>query len=315
MNFFKLLSKSIGIIVCTLACQAQEIRELSITSQGAQLFGTWVKCRNPKTLVILHPGSGPTDRDGNQEGLTTNLLLKFSNFFSTQGISSFRLDKRGIGKSDLGLESESQLTIDYYVRDLYRWIGWFRDSLGYSNIILLGHSEGALIALKCLHDYPKCAHLISISGAGRPADIILKEQLKTLPAKVQNALFPMIDTLLAGRDIKNVPPIFYALFRPSVQPYLRSWFSLNPVTLAQAIKSPVLIVQGTADIQVSKEDAQLLQSAFSNNRTVWLKNTNHVLTKSKTLNKTQQMTDYTDVSQKLPRKLKQELKRYVKLIF
>ena len=118
-----------------------------------------------------------------------------------------------------------------------------------------------------------------------------------------------------SRDIKNVPPIFYALFRPSVQPYLRSWFSLNPVTLAQAIKSPVLIVQGTADIQVSKEDAQLLQSAFINNRTVWLKNTNHVLTKSKTLNKTQQMTDYTDVSQKLPRKLKQELKRYIKLIF
>ena len=77
----------------------------------------------------------------------------------------------------------------------------------------------------------------------------------------------------------------------------------------------MLIVQGTADIQVSNEDAQLLQSAFINNRTVWLKNTNHVLTKSKTLNKTQQMTDYTDVSQKLPRKLKQELKRYIKLIF
>lgn len=311
MNYLYLIL----VLCCTAkSIKAQREREVNINSDGAELSGTLLLAKSKSHLVIIHPGSGPTDRNGNQEGLQSNCYLKIAEYLFKHGYSSLRIDKRGIGKSDLGLESEAQLLFSHYVNDLYRWAKWATDSAGFKTVILLGHSEGALIALKCMNEHPELNHFISVSGAGRPADEILKEQLQVLPQKVKNLVFPMIDTLKTGKRISNVPVLFYALFRPDVQPYLCSWFLQDPVQLAKTITKKVLILQGDYDIQVTVSDAQNLHSAFPQSELHIIHGMNHVLTQSKTTLKTQQMADYNNTNQKLHKGFTKALLRYLKSI-
>jgi len=69
---------------------------------------------------------------------------------------------------------------------------------------------------------------ISIAGAGEPADKIIRTQLSTQPKEVQDIANAIMDTLLMGKTVSTVNKAYYALFRPSVQPYLISWFKYNP---------------------------------------------------------------------------------------
>ena len=80
-----------------------------------------------------------------------------------------------------------------------------------------------------------------------------------------------------GKNVTNINPMFYSLFRPSVQPYLISWFKYDPQTEIKKLAIPILILQGTNDIQVSKEDANRLSKANNKSQLVLIKNMNHVL--------------------------------------
>jgi pimeloyl-ACP methyl ester carboxylesterase len=99
----------------------------------------------------------------------------------------------------------------------------------------------------------------------------------------------------AGRTVDSVPPALMAIFRPSVQPYLVSWFRHDPAKELATLAVPVLIVQGTTDIQVSQEDARLLAAADSRARLVTIDGMNHVL-KLVPADMTQQMKSYGDPS-------------------
>lgn len=293
---------------------AQNSHEVTIRVNQAELYGTLMRTKHASGLVIIHPGSGPTDRDGNQEGMQSNCYLKIAEYLYQLGYSSLRIDKRGVGKSDLGLESEAQLQFSQYVNDLHEWITWAKDSAGFKNIILLGHSEGALVALQCMNMHPELNYLISVSGAGRTADTILKEQLTILPEKVKKLVFPMIDSLKTGKRIANVPILFYALFRPDVQPYLISWFAIDPQREAQKCKAKVLIIQGDYDIQIGVNDAEKLHAAFTNAELHLVHKMNHVLTKSKTLDKKKQILEYSNVQLELHSGFKKALRKFLKSI-
>jgi hypothetical protein len=67
------------------------------------------------------------------------------------------------------------------------------------------------------------------------------------------------------------------LFRPSVQPYMISWFKYDPQKEIVKLKKPVLIVQGTTDIQVTVADANRLQAAKPDAKMVQIEGMNHVL--------------------------------------
>lgn len=99
------------------------------------------------TLYIFIAGSGPTDRNSNQLGMTNNAYIKACKSFAEIGIATFRYDKRGIGKSHFPTLNEETLTIDHYVEDVI-WIAqYFKYRCHEMNIGLIGHSEGGLIAL------------------------------------------------------------------------------------------------------------------------------------------------------------------------
>jgi len=70
--------------------------------------------------------------------------------------------------------------------------------------------------------------------------------------------------------------MLFSLFRPSVQPYMISWFKCDPQTEIAKLKKPALIVQGTTDIQVGVDDAKRLQTAKSDAKLVIIEGMNHI---------------------------------------
>ncbi len=234
---------------------------------------------NP-TIALIIGGSGPTDMNGNQPNMQNNSLKYLSDAFVKKNIATLRFDKRGIGKSSYPGFSEANLTIDQYAKDVTSIIEFLKQK-GYSKIYVIGHSEGSLIGLIALQEL-KTDGFISIAGAGNSADIILKKQLKPkLPPDFYNSVELIIDSLKNGNEVQNVSPQLNMLFRASVQPYLISWFKYNPAELIKNINCPTLIVQGTKDIQVDSEEAQLLVQANKNAEFIEIENMNHIL---KTIN-------------------------------
>ena len=91
----------------------------------------------------------------------------------------------------------------------------------------------------------------------------------------------------------DVPEQLAPLFRPSVQPYLISWLKYDPTKEISGLAGPILILQGSTDIQVSVVDAQLLARARPDAKLVVIDGMNHVL-KEATTASTSQHHAYTD---------------------
>ena len=124
----------------------------------------------------------------------------------------------------------------------------------------------------------KVCGLILLSGAGRPAGVVIREQLQArLPEPLKTQAFAVLTELEAGRTVADTPPALAALFRPSVQPYLISWLPLDPAMLLAAYDGPVFIGQGTTDIQVGVIDAQALAAADPDATLKLWDGVNHVL--------------------------------------
>jgi fermentation-respiration switch protein FrsA (DUF1100 family) len=102
-------------------------------------------------------------------------------------------------------------------------------------------------------------------------------------------------SLVEGKTVADAPAELAALFRPSVQPYIISWLKYDPATEVAKLAVPVLLVQGTHDLQVSGEDAKLLARAKPSARLLLVEGMNHVL-KETPADPRQQMASYSDPS-------------------
>jgi pimeloyl-ACP methyl ester carboxylesterase len=229
--------------------------------------------------VLMLSGSGPTDRNGNSPMLPgkNNSLLMLAEGLASNGIASLRYDKRGVGESAGAMVAESSLTLDTYVDDALAWCEQLRKDKRFSAVIVAGHSEGSLIGMlaakRCNAD-----GFISISGAGRSAADILRTQLAgKLPPDLAAQSDAIIKNLESGKTTENPPPQLDAIYRPSVQPYLISWFRYDPAKSIAALTVPVLIVQGTTDMQVTVDDAKRLAAANPKAKLVLIEGMNHVL--------------------------------------
>lgn len=248
---------------------------VTLQTKTGDLFGTLTSpekaSKIPVALIIA--GSGPTDRDGNNPMMKNNSLKMLAHELSKKGIASLRYDKRGIAESKAAGKSEIDLRFEDYVKDAKEWIQLLKQNSRFSEVIIIGHSEGSLIGMMAATLANK---FISVAGAGDAADQILKEQLRTQPKAVQDVSFPIIDSLKNGKTVNDVSPLFYSLFRPSVQPYIISWFKYDPQNEIKKLAIPVLVVQGTNDLQISIEDAQKLSSANPKAKLALIHNMNHI---------------------------------------
>ena len=228
-------------------------------------------------VVLIVAGSGPTDRNGNtpQLGIYTNSYKMIAIALRNAGIASLRYDKRLVGES-AAVTKEKDLKIEDYVEDANRMINQLHDDPRFSKVIVLGHSEGSLVGMLASINQP-IAGYISVAGAGRPAYAVLKEQMKSQPDFIALRFMVVLDSLAKGKVQNNVDASLYGLARPSVQPYLMSWMHYDPARAIKLIKVPVLIVQGTTDLQVTTLDADKLKKAKSEAVLEIIPEMNHIL--------------------------------------
>lgn len=281
MNRSTFLAAAGGALAMTAIPRAAFAAESDITLSTAtgSIFGTLrlPSSAPPYPLALIVAGSGPTDRDGNNGPIRANTYRLLAAALAKGGVASVRYDKRGIGASARAAQSESRLRFDTYIDDAVAWLQLLGSDKRFSRTTIAGHSEGALIATVAAARAPVHA-LVTLEGAGRPAPAVLREQLKP---KLPPALYAQADAALAqleqGHTVANPPAELAALLRPSVQPYLISWFKYDPAAEIAKVRVPVTIVQGTADIQVTMADAGALKRAAPAANLVVIDGMNHVL--------------------------------------
>ena len=254
---------------------------VELASSPAPLHGTLLTPEGQtRAAAVILPGSGPTDRDGNsaQFGIRAASYRLLAEGLAERGVATIRIDKRGIGESAAAGPAETDLRFNAYADDARAWAAEASAKTGRPCAWLIGHSEGALVALKAVASQDdKICGLVLLSGAGRPAGVVLREQLTALPEPLKTRAYDVLSELEAGRTVSDPPAELAALFRPSVQPYLISWLTLDPAQLAAAYDGPIFVGQGTTDIQVSLADAEAIKAAQPRATLVVWDGVNHVL--------------------------------------
>lgn len=231
--------------------------------------------QNKKTnLVILIAGSGPTDRDGNQKGLTNNSLKYLSEELAKNDIAVFSYDKRIISQMKTGTVNEATLTFDDFITDATSILSFFKNQKKYNKIIIAGHSEGSLIGMIAAND--KADAFISFAGAGRTIDAVLVEQIAKQAPFLKDEVQKNLDILKSGKTFELKNPMLASLFRESIQPYMISWIKYNPQIEITKLQIPVLIINGTKDLQVAVPEAELLKKAKPEAELVLIENMNHI---------------------------------------
>jgi len=253
---------------------------VSVPAGAGSLHGTLLvpDGAGPHPALLLLAGSGPVDRDGNLPGLVNNSLRLLAEGLAGCGIATLRTDKRGVGASHAAGPEEAALLLDTYVADVALWWRALQDDPAVARAGLLGHSEGALVASIVAQAAP-VDRVVLLAGAGVPAGPAILRQLADggTPPDLVDAARAIIARLLRGEAVADVPEALAGLFRPSIQPYLASWLLRDPAAETAALRCPVLVVQGTADLQMRVADARLLAAACPGAGLLLLPGMNHVL--------------------------------------
>lgn len=280
---------------------------ITLKTSTATLYGTLERpqSRSPVPVVLIIAGSGPTDRDGNSPLLkgANNSLKLLAEGLAAHGIASLRYDKRGIGETGKAMQlaaekaktmlREEDLSFETYIDDAVSWGKKLLSNPRFSTLTVIGHSEGSLIGMVAAQRMGARAY-VSIAGAGRPLQQIILEQVKSqLPPDLLKATEDIVEQLAAGKTVELVPPALNVLFRLSAQPYLISWLRYDPVKEIAKLHIPVLIVQGTTDIQASLQDAKALAGANPAATLLLVDGMNHVL-KTVPNEPDKQLSSYSD---------------------
>jgi uncharacterized protein len=258
---------------------SQNTKEESIKNdivEGTLLIPT---SKTPVPLVIIIAGSGPTDRDGNNPlAGKSNSYKLLAEGLAQNNIASLRYDKRGIAKSVVPNFKEDSLDFDQYINDVTKWVDIISKDKRFNKIIILGHSEGSLVGMIASKN-SKVSKYISLAGTGRPIDEVILQQLKDQkqPENILKDITDMFGELKKGNKIEKPNPMYYSLFRPSVQPYMISWLKYNPQEEIKKLTLSILVVQGTTDLQVPESEAQLLLKASPKAQYLLIEKMNHVL--------------------------------------
>ena len=281
---------------------------ITLETPTATLYGTveLPQSHSPVPVVLIIAGSGPTDRDGNSPLLKgpNNSLKMIAEGLAAHGIASVRYDKRLIGETGKGMKlaaekaqtipREEDLSFENFIDDAARWAKQLRADRRFSSVIVLGHSEGSLIGMVAAQRIGADA-FISIAGAGRPIQRVILEQVKPqFSPELFQKTEEILTQLAAGKSVVSVPPELNAFFRPSVQPYMISWLRYDPTKEITKLRVPVLIVQGTTDVQVGLGDARALADGSPTTaKLLLIEGMNHVL-KMVPNEQTKQVASYSD---------------------
>jgi len=226
-------------------------------------------------VAVLIAGSGSTDHDGNGPLVKPATLKKLAEQLAARQIATLRYDKRGAGgwKPEFGRHEDFRFKD--YVDDAAALVEYLRGSGKFSRIILVGHSEGGLVAILTARRV-QIDRLVLLATAARRQGDLLKAQLEKRIAPDQfTAIAKAIDAIMSGQIVDPTPPGLS--IPPAMQPGIASAFMEDPIDPLKQIIRPVLIIGGGRDRQLARLDLVALAAAAPAAKTLWLPEMNHVL--------------------------------------
>ena len=225
-------------------------------------------------LAIIIAGSGPTDRNGNQNLLKNNSLKKLAEGLSAKGIATFRYDKRIVKQIRKG-NVDMSIRFDDFITDAISVLKYFDTSETYNNIYIIGHSQGSLVGIVAAKE--GADGFISLAGAGKPIDDVIIDQITNTAPMFTEDTKRVFSIMKEGKTTSDFPQALSSIFNLEVQPFMMSWMQYNPQEEISTLETPILIINGTKDLQVSVDEANLLNKANTNSIIKIIDNMNHIL--------------------------------------
>ena len=228
------------------------------------------------TVALLIAGSGSTDHDGNGPQAKPATLKKLSEQLVARKIATLRYDKRGAGGWKPEFGKPEDFRFKDYVDDAVALVNYLRNSGKFARVVVIGHSEGGLVAILTARKVPVDRLVLLVTAARRQGDLV-KAQLerKQIAPDILDPILKAIDSIMAGQIVD--PPPRGLSIAPAMQPSLASAFVEDPIDPLKSVDRPTLIVGGGHDLQVARLDFMALSTASPLAKTLWLPEMNHVL--------------------------------------
>lgn len=273
------MKSSLFLFLCLISslsfCQEKTFNEEEV-SISKWIDGTLLSPNNVEkpSLAIIIAGSGPTNRNGNQNFLKSNSLKKLAEGLTNNGIATYRYDKRIVKQIRKGYV-DKDIKFDDFVSDAIDIIDYFKSQESYDKIYVIGHSQGSLVGMLSAKD--KADGFISLAGAGQNIGDVLVEQVTKMAPKLGEETQRVVTILKDGKTTTDYPEALASLFGPDLQPFMMNWMKYNPTETIKTLEMPILLINGTKDLQVSENEAKLLKEANKKATLKIIENMNHVL--------------------------------------
>lgn len=213
--------------------------------------------------VVLIGGTGPADRDGTVAGIP--VLGQVARDLAKAGFLVVRYDKRGVGQS--GGRAETAALVDYAedARAVVTWLRKSRKDVDAKRIAVVGHGEGAWIAMQLAAAEKDIAALVMVAGAsGTGGALVLEQQQHLLDVmkvsdeekKSKADLQARINAAATGQGPWD--GISNDLRTQADTPWFASYLAFDPAKLMKDVRQPLLIVNGERDTQVPPRHADAL---------------------------------------------------------
>jgi pimeloyl-ACP methyl ester carboxylesterase len=268
----------IWLVTNSIVAQAvMTSEEVFLMNDSIKLPGTltYNKSLKKQPLVIFIHGSGNVDRDGNQGAIAKgNYIKQLSDSLTIRDIAFYRYDKRTSTTDNLKLIM-NDLSFDNFTEDAVIAINQFKNDERFSTITLIGHSQGSLIAM--LASKENVSKYISLSGPSEPIDVTIVKQLKLQNKKLGNIAEEHFIELRKTGKVASPNQMLLQMFHEKALPFFKSWMKYNPSEEIKKLTIPILIINGTKDLQVFETDAKQLHEANPKSELVIIENMNHVL--------------------------------------
>ena len=268
------LQLALALLICALATNASA-GESRVRIGAIDAVLTVPADVERPVVALLIAGSGSTDHDGNGPQIKPATLKKLSEQLVARKIATLRYDKRGAGgwKPEFGRAEDFRFKD--YVDDAVALVDHLRAGGKFSKIVLVGHSEGGLVAILTAARVPVDRLILLATAARKQGDLLKAQMEKKLSADAFAPVAKAIDAIMAGEAV-DPPPQGLAI-PPVMQPSIASALSADPVEPLLKLVVQTLIVAGGEDHQIARLDFLALSTAAPVAKTLWLPRMNHVL--------------------------------------
>lgn len=242
---------------------------------GVSLAGTLTLPRDahgPIPAVVTVSGSGPQDRDCYADIANGwRPFREIAEALATRGIAVLRFDDRGVGGSTGDYASGTERTVAQDVRAAINYLHT-RPEIDPARVAVLGHSEGARVAMLVGAEDSTLAGLVLLSGAADPRAAVRAQALWVVEHNPNGSRVPRDSVIaLVDRQMDSLAVTGQ-----------REVFRWDAVALAKRIHVPVAVFQGATDRQVPADQADSLGAVFrrTGNRDVTVRvfpDVNHLL--------------------------------------